>query len=657
MELFDMLKYRILSTLTLKCIRLGWRPLVVWLLTCLIGGILSSPGMAVAETVNLPLTIDYPLMRSLAVATAFTDPGESAVVLDENQGCRRITLSAPNYRAEGSHLNFEVKAQARLGTALGNTCLAPVEWEGYVVFEQRPRIETQSWQLYFETLDSTLYDRNHGPARVAGVIWGLIDTYIHAHLSAMKIDLAPPVSELKAFLKSLFPPELKNRAEHMLNTLRLNRIKVEPQALQIEILTNVDVVERPSPGTKAEPLAGAELAHLIANWEAWDAFVVHAITSLSPHQLSEADRQRLLDTLLTIRYQFISALTTETIQPDMIRQQFVATWKNLTPVFRHHLGGQPSGNLLGYLAFFTASDALVVLDRMGPQLGLEISREGLIRLAHLLARQQPATLAYGTEVDTNLRRILGLDPELSPAEPAFKGEELELEPPGDQSSLESGHPMLETLSSLLISKAWAKKSKSSDSLAEIRTWLASRQNQDAYLKRIKKVLQSSAGKALGKRKTSKGYAKMFPRMVLATAWQESCMRQFLVKKKKIVYLRSYNGSSVGVMQINERVWRGIYNLHRLRWNIRYNARAGCEILDLYVTKYIEKNLKKLTNGGKIGDDTLAQVLYAMYNGGPQDFKKFLSRKKTGKYYKSDKLFLEKYNWVKTGQWQNIQKCF
>jgi len=47
----------------------------------------------------------------------------------------------------------------------------------------------------------------------------------------------------------------------------------------------------------------------------------------------------------------------------------------------------------------------------------------------------------------------------------------------------------------------------------------------------------------------------------------------------------------------------------------------------------------------------------MYNGGPRDFKKFLSRKKTGKYYKSDKLFLEKYNWVKTGQWQNIQKCF
>jgi len=315
-----MLRYRIQLPMRLELNNLGIRSLTI-LLACLMGGILSGPGMAAAETVNLPLTIDYPLLRSLAVATAFTDPEETAIVLDENQGCRRIALSAPNYRAKGSHLKFEVKADAR--------------------------IETQSWQLYFETLDSTLYDHNYQPARVAGVIWGLINSRVHAHLSAMRIDLAPPVSELKAFLKSLFPPGLKNRYEHMLNTLRLNQIKVEPQALQIEILTNVDVAERPSPGAKAEFLAAAELAQFIANWEAWDAFVVHTMTSLTPHQMSASDRQRLLDTLLTIRYQFITALTTETVGRDMIHQQFVAAWKNLTPVFRHHLGGRPSGNLLG----------------------------------------------------------------------------------------------------------------------------------------------------------------------------------------------------------------------------------------------------------------------------------------------------------------------
>jgi hypothetical protein len=414
--------------------------------------------------------------------------------------------------------------------------------------------------------------------------------------------------------------------------------------------------ERPLTGTKTEVLSAAELARLTANWEVWDAYLVHTITSLGPHQLSAEDRRRILDTLLAIRYQFITALATAAIEPDFIRRQFVTAWKNLTPVFRRHLGGRPSENLLGYLAFFTASDAMVALDRIGPQLGFEVSRDGLIRLARLLAGQQPVNLVYGSEVDNNLRRMFGLDSEPGFGGPIFKGEELELEPPGDRSSLESEHPLLDVLSSLLITTAWAKKSKQADNLAEIRSWLASRNDPGTYIKRLKGVLQNSTEKVLGKRKTSKGYAKMFPRMVLATAWQESCLRQFVVKKKKIVYLRSYNGSSVGVMQINERVWRGMYDLHRLRWNIRYNAWAGCEILDLYVTKYIEKNIKDLKSGGKISDETLARTLYAMYNGGPQEFKKFLSRKKSGKYFKSDELFFEKFNWVKKNQWQNIRKC-
>jgi len=128
----------------------------------------------------------------------------------------------------------------------------------------------------------------------------------------------------------------------------------------------------------------------------------------------------------------------------------------------------------------------VALEGIGPQLGLEISRQGLIHLAHLLARQQPVTLAYRTEVDTNLRRVLGLNPEIDSAEPVFKGEELELEPPGGQSTLESEHPMLGTLSSLLISSAWAQKSNRSDSLAEIRTWLTSRNNPNTSKKISKK---------------------------------------------------------------------------------------------------------------------------------------------------------------------------
>ncbi|MBV5267467.1 MAG: hypothetical protein JZU67_02940, partial [Burkholderiaceae bacterium] len=132
----------------------------------------------------------------------------------------------------------------------------------------------------------------------------------------------------------------------------------------------------------------------------------------------------------------------------------------------------------------------------------------------------------------------------------------------------------------------------------------------------------------------------------------SCFRQFLEKKGKITYMLSYNNSSVGMMQVNERVWRGLYDLKHLRWNIRYNARAGCEILEQYFTRYA---LSK-KQAGQLDSDTLACALYAMYSGGPGDFQKFLQRIAGGKRLLTDNLFQEKYSWVKKDQWNHITKC-
>ena len=34
---------------------------------------------------------------------------------------------------------------------------------------------------------------------------------------------------------------------------------------------------------------------------------------------------------------------------------------------------------------------------------------------------------------------------------------------------------------------------------------------------------------------------------------------------------------LGVMQVNKHVWRGFYDIDRLKWDVLYNAGAGCEI--------------------------------------------------------------------------------
>ena len=107
------------------------------------------------------------------------------------------------------------------------------------------------------------------------------------------------------------------------------------------------------------------------------------------------------------------------------------------------------------------------------------------------------------------------------------------------------------------------------------------------------------------------------------------------------------------MQINERVWRGFYNIEDLRWNIRYNATAGCEILRHYFERIpsresVPKGLEKA--------DFMARATYAMYNSGPSEFDHFLKQFKTGKLPLSGRLYAQKLSWTKNGQWQEIRHC-
>ena len=89
---------------------------------------------------------------------------------------------------------------------------------------------------------------------------------------------------------------------------------------------------------------------------------------------------------------------------------------------------------------------------------------------------------------------------------------------------------------------------------------------------------------------------LYQRLVLATGWQESCWRQYVVRQKKIVPLRSNTGD-IGLMQLNEKVWRGFYDVEKLRWDIAYNIEAGTEVLLNYLVSYALKKGEHKQRGG------------------------------------------------------------
>jgi len=606
--------------------------------------IFSSPTFA--KTVSLPITIDYPLLGLIIKNSVFTDPGETAVVIDENDSCQKITLSAPQTADEGKFVRLKTRVKARAGAYLFNKCVAPIEWEGYIEVVQEVRFD-DDWVLRFHTSDSRLYNSTGKPARLTGIIYSLIKTYVHAYLDQIEINLTPPVNKMKRTIAPFFGPQARAPLKKLTGSFRPGKIRVTQDAVRLEVLAETDQLAGNREDEKK--LNEDERDKFIGAWEAWDSFLAYLLTSLSGAPLSPEDQQILLNTLLDTRSRFIAGLADDTLGADFVRDQFTDSWKALEPVFRRRLDHDRARSALGYLAFFTASDALVTLDRIGFAFGVEISRNGLLRLARLLADDGQKPMAYSGSVDTKLRESLGLGDPLDESGPSFDGKELDL---GGVNADKVSH-MPEWLYFIAAGTAWADASHDKSKVAMIRKWVATKKNLASYLQRARTLIDEAADANLEKSSIPKKYHSLYRLLIPATAWQESCFRQFKKARGKVTYLRSYNNTSVGIMQINERVWRGIYNPKSLRWNIRYNALAGAEIADIYFRRYA---LRKMNRTKPLDNDTLARVVYAMYNGGPGQFRKFLKRKARGKYYLSDRLFREKYLWVKTNRWDKISAC-
>lgn len=605
---------------------------------------------AVPKTIALPLTLDYPLIRSALIAKVFTLPGQKAILMDPKNRCVRLELSDPQVRPDGPSILLLNKIKLQAGLELGKGCLQPVDWEGVVEIRLKPYLEQKTWRLRFKTQDTSFYNQHHEKMTVAAIIWKMIKKYVHPPLDRMAINLAPPINEVARLLPFFVKPEQQEKLKMGLRSLRMGPVRVGPKTVETEILVDLDIPERTESAKAPESLTEAEKERFIATWETWDSFLVHELLSLSGQPLTEEERGTLLKTLLEIRYGFADALDHRIPERDLVREQFIKSWADLGPIMRKHLIREDFPSVFGYMGYFTAMDSLKILDNLGGAFGLEISQDGLIRLARLLSQGQVQwNPGYSFEVNPELRKLLDLGSPIDETGPGYEEDELDLPDP----SSEDLSPRSRISRFLQYVAASPDEGKVLKADRDLMKWLPDEKNMDDYLDRVEEVLQGAAEQVLSKKNLEEKYHGLFRRLVLATAWQESCWRQLTASNGKIRYLLSYNGSSVGLMQVNIRVWRGLYQPKSLRWNIHYNVLAGTEILELYFRRYA---LDRLGPEQSLHLDILGGGVYAMYNSGPNEFKRFLKRFKDGRLNSFDRLFLEKYGWVKNGQMDRLQIC-
>lgn len=598
-----------------------------------------------AEQVRLPLTLDHKLLTSLIIREAFTDRNNTAAIVGRPGACTYLGISEPRFSSAGKYVRLDVRLDIRLGTELAGECLVPVEWQGYLSLLQQPIFDGRTFALGFRTIDSSLSTLSRQPAKIAGMLWEFAKPRVYEHLNRVRLDLAPPIRDMRDFLAPLFHPEARQATQDMLNSLRGGGTTVTADGVTVELQAEVEEVYVPEDSEAGKTIDAEEHRRLVRLWETWDVFLVQLISLLASEPLTPEDQLLLAEVLLDTRYAFAAALEDQDLEKDFVRMQFIKVWRDLAPLFRRQLYAKPSANTLGFLAFFTAADALLVLDQMGPTLGIEISQQGLLRLAAMLTGHE-TPLPYNSQIDPGLRQLFQLPPVETDTEGSDEEELLEIDLPKEEEELDP----FSRFSEFFFTPAYAAESPP---LAELLAWKVPDEDIVGYVERVRTVLAEASARVLAKQELPASLHGMFQTMIVAMAWQESCFRQFIEKGNKLTFLLSYNQTSVGVMQINERVWRGIYDRNKLRWDIRYNALAGCEIADLYLRQYALQG-KALTPGTKT--DLLPAIVYAMYNGGPGQRDKYLARQKSGKIYPSDQLFAEKLKWVEKRDWQQIKEC-
>ena len=678
--------------------------------------VIAAPPVAVAATVTVPVRLDEQFLRRLVSTQVFTEPGESAVIWDDPLGCGGLTLTHPAVAAKSGRLVVRSAADARWGVSVGENCMLPVSWSGLVEVVELPTIEADRPIVHFSVADTTLYRKNGRKAGIASRFWGWIKGYVHPRMASINVDLHGPVEELRQVLPLVLPASYAGDAETTLASVKLTAVHVEDGALVIDV-----ALTSPDPPAGFTPLPEPPLD--VHEVEQWDAFLTFVVKQAALEVEDVPLRATLLGVLLDSRYDVVDALTLAAPDArDPVPELFRKAWGRLAPALRDLGDELPGSAALRYLAFVAAGDALLAIDRLGPGSGLDISADGLRRLARIVAPEETGDpLEYANVVDPSLRESLGFGPPLPvPASPppqieppAGDGSEPTTtsttttttpaheapEEPPPAAAPEASPPVAPqapplpapervpppspptpptTIAPLpaappptsflpprlrpnplahwldwLVPAAEAAEAPNPDAEARLRNWAPTRKDLDEYLPIVQGVLHRASDETLAKKPVDAPYSAIFRPLVLATAWKETCWRQFIRRGGKIVTMQSGAGA-VGIMQVNPRVWRGFYDTDVLRMNTAYNARAGAEILQHYLVDYAIRK-KENERGG--GIDALARATYAAYNGGPGHLDRYRTEKTAKSLREIDADFWRYYQTVKGGNELGVRECY
>lgn len=608
---------------------IGWLLCFLYSSNALSAGEIEIP--LLAETVHL--------QSAIGRALEFDENGQGTLGDDP---CNRLELSDLQLVTEDAKLSVGMALAATTGAHVLGACRGLKPWKGRLALKLTPQVMDSGLAIEFVPDSIELSRPDSSPGLLSKPAKVIADALIVPRMKRVRIDLAEPLSSLDALIEQSLGAEHVQDGQYLIQRTRIARLQTEETGLRAWLAFQVRMPEQMIEPAPEPSLDASELAQWQTLEDELDGFLTTIISALAQSTNSHTLRLELLAVLLDARHAIAEALTVDDPETDPVRELFLTTWDRLRPLMSEleslAIPGLEADFRLA--AFIAGGDALRALDALGPEYGFEITRDGLRRLARLLLAEEvpPSFTPLPLEVDPAFRDLFGFD---SSSASEFTTEEL---------------TRLITNSVGLVG-SWLLPTAHADSIppAEALKGLVPQpENLNDYLELVASLLQEQARAWLAKNNSAPDrLAERLDPLVRATAWKESCWRHFAGSSSNPQVLRS-PGGAVGMMQINGRVWRKVYDLDRLVEEVDYNVNAGIDILTHYMIDYAIRRGEHEQPGG---DDNLIKATYAAYNGGPGQLARYRRDDTSAQLQAIDNAFWSHYTTIKTNQWPDISSCY
>jgi hypothetical protein len=578
-----------------------------------------------ADEVRFPLTVSHDLLRT-ALRRHLEARGSAGLELWRSpDGCGSFLLKDATLRASDGRVKIAGPASGEAGLRLFGLCWANVSWTGHAEISARPEIGAD-WQIRLRDLDAQLDLAKWQRWGIGPQVSALVKEWSDSALSRFTFDLGPPIRELSSLLGEFAGPAGIAPLRAALGTLRPVGLAVASDAVRVFVA--LDVPAGAAPPRRPEPaLTPAQLKRWEARLDHWDGFLSFVVKDLAGGNPDPSIRDELLALLLDTRRDVVGVLARGPAPGiDAVRQIFLGKWDRLRAIVQR-TAARPSddpASAFRYVIFLAAGDALAALDAVAPAVGLDFSADGLRRLARML---DPGfvgdPLDQPDPADPRLQELFRFrDPDAPPRRPRSL-------PPG------------RLLNSLRPRPAYADADDEWRALAaRLDRWVPSPAELRVYRATMEHLLTAAAERSFDADRLDERFDALFRHLVKATAWQESCWRQFVDRGGGVTYLESAT-SDVGLMQVNERVWRGFFSVTKLRWNAAYNAGAGAEILLQLLIRYGAPEASTVL-------ENAARAAYSAYQGGPARYRRYRTATADSRGGAIDRAFWRKYQAVAAG---------